>query len=153
LAVFFGQKNSHSLRRALSSKITIILCNLGHKRTVTDSQSKPRAAPVGSACGLKLCAGLQDSAGAIRVNDYTPAHAEQGTLNKVARFARFYRALRISAASRQTKASERCNCQPKKRDARLQRKRLGGFLRSEELTFAQKSAAEGAAARGAEKLY
>jgi hypothetical protein len=89
LAGFFGQKNSHSLRRALSSKITIILCNLGHKRTVTDSQSKPRAAPVGSACGLKLCAGLQDSD--IRVNEYTPAHAEQGTPNKVARFARFYK--------------------------------------------------------------
>ena len=89
LAVFFGQKNSHSLRRALSSKITMILCNLGHKRTVTDSQSKPRAAPVGSACGLKLYAGLQDSG--IRVNEYTPAHAEQGTLNKVARFARFYK--------------------------------------------------------------
>jgi len=81
LAVFFGQKNSHLLRRALSSKITIILCNLGHKRTVTDSQSKPRAAPVGSACGLKLCAVCRTVQVRIRVNEYTPAHAEQGTLN------------------------------------------------------------------------
>ena len=76
LAGFFGQKNSHSLRRALSSKITMILCNLGHKRTVTDSQSKPRAAPVGSACGLKPCAGqCRCVSGSIN----TPPH----TLNKV----------------------------------------------------------------------
>ena len=97
LAVFFGQKNSHSLRRALSSKITIILCNPpGHKSTFTDSQSKPRAAPVGSAWAQALSlSSVQDSAQVrIRVNEYTPAHAEQGssiphTLNKVGRFARF----------------------------------------------------------------
>ena len=69
-----------------------------------------------STCGLRLwaqalCRTVQVR---IRVNEYTPAHA-----NKVARFARFYKldsTLRISAASRQTKTSERCNCQPKKRD-------------------------------------
>ena len=61
-----------------SSRITIILCNPpGHKSTFTDSQSKPRAQhlwapPVGSSS-------VQDSAGAIRVNEYTPAHAEQGS--------------------------------------------------------------------------
>jgi hypothetical protein len=60
-----------------------------------------------------------------RSSPNTPAHAEQGssiphTLNKVARFARFYKldsTLRISAASRQTKTSERATVNLKRETA------------------------------------
>jgi hypothetical protein len=58
----------------LSSKITIILCNPpGHKSTFTASQSKPRAAPVGSAW-VGSSPAVQDSVQVrIRVNEYIPA--------------------------------------------------------------------------------